>query len=88
MVRYAFEFKASGDALDLCEQTVDRMVELFGIPVDEALGRVNRAWGGRDLDNDSLICHENEYYWANSIYYGHGSFWWLKPPGLKPMPYP
>lgn len=88
MARYTFEFKASGDALDLCEQIVDRMVELFGIPVEEALGRVNQQWAGRDLDDDSLICHEDQDYWANNIYYGHGSHWWLKPPGLKPMPYP
>jgi hypothetical protein len=88
MERYQFEFQATGASLRLCEDVVDRMMELFGISAEEALGRVNRKWGGRDLDNDSLICHEDQDYWANNIYYGHDSFWWLKPAGLEPLPYP
>jgi hypothetical protein len=88
MAQYKFEFQATGDSLALCERTVSRMTELFGISVDEALGRVNEQWRGCQFEDVDLICHETDDYWANTIYFGHDSFWWLKPAGLKPLPYP
>lgn len=88
MARYAFEFTATGGSLDLCEMIVDRMVELFGISVKEAVGRINRKWAGREFEDLDLICHEDHDFWANEIYYGHDSHWWQNPPGLKPRPYP
>jgi hypothetical protein len=87
MARYKFEFQATGDSLELCEAIVDRMVELFGISVDEALGRVNRVWRGRQFEDLDIICHETADSWANSIYFGRDD-WWLKPADLKPRPYP
>jgi hypothetical protein len=88
MARYKFEFQATGRSLELCERIVDRMMELFGISVDEALGRINRGWAGFEFEDLDLICHETDDYWANTIYFGADSYWWLKPPGLKPLPYP
>lgn len=88
MGQYKFEFQATGDSLALCEQIVGRMTELFGISVDEALGRVNGQWGGLQFDDPDIICHETADYWANTIYFGKDSFWWLKPAGLTPVPYP
>jgi hypothetical protein len=88
MARYNFEFQATGRSLELCEATVDRMVELFGISVDEALGRVNRQWRGFKFEDIDLIGHETDDYWARTIYYGADSYWWLKPADLKPRPYP
>lgn len=88
MARYAFEFTATGSSLRLCERIVGRMVELFGISVEEAVGRINQQWAGLEFEDLDLICHEDQDFWANDMYYGHGSHWWRKPPGLKPMPYP
>jgi hypothetical protein len=88
MTLYEFEFQATGHSLELCEEVVGRMTELFGIPVDEALGRVNRHWAGLQFDDLDMICHENADYWANEIYFGNDSYWWLKPAGLTPLPYP
>lgn len=88
MARYKFEFQATGSSLALCENIVDRMMELFGISEDEALGRVNRQWRGFQFEDLDIVCHETDDYWANQIYFGSGSYWWSKPAGLKPLPYP
>jgi hypothetical protein len=83
-----FEFITNAKSAEFCEGIVNRMISLFGITIDEAIGRMNRDWKGLNLsDPNDVIFHEDEEYWANTIYYGKGSNWWLNPIGLKPRPY-
>jgi len=84
-----FEFTTDPESAEFCEAIVNRMVALFGISTGEAIGRINRDWHGLDIaaPND-VIYHEDEEYWAKTIYYGKGSNWWLSPPNLKPRAYP
>lgn len=64
------------------------MVRLFSISLEEAIGRINREWQGKPIVGDDIVYHEAEDYWAQNIYFGKSSEWWLSPPGLKPKPYP
>lgn len=82
-----FLFETDSESEAFCERIAQEMVRLFGISPDEAVGRINNAWKGLSIVGDDLIYHETEEYWANNIYYGKESEWWLSPPGLKPRPY-
>jgi hypothetical protein len=68
----------------------EKLIELFGVSEDEAYGRINRYWGGRDIIGDEqMIYHEDEEYWAKTLYYGKGSLWWLhEGEDIEPTPYP
>ncbi|MEU6661568.1 hypothetical protein [Streptomyces sp. NPDC046821] len=56
---------------ELLDAVVDEMVAEFGIVRAEAVARVNVQWDGQDLSvEDDLILHEDERYWAFTIYYG------------------
>jgi hypothetical protein len=84
-----FVFETDGQSAAFCEAIARLMVELFGITHEEAIGRINRDWCGlKIVGPDDVIYHEDETYWAKTIYYGKGSNWWLNPANLKPRPYP
>ena len=84
-----FEFVTDEESEEFCIEIAKKMIELFGISMDEAMGRINRCWEGLEIVGDDLIYHEDEEYWAKNIYYGKNSFWWLKEGSedLKPLPY-
>jgi hypothetical protein len=84
-----FIFETDDQSTAFCEEIARQMVELFGITHEEAIGRINRDWRGlKIVGPDDVIYHEDEIYWAKTIYYGKGSNWWLNPANLKPRPYP
>lgn len=84
-----FEFKTDDQSEKFCCDVIEEMVVLFSISKQEALGRMNRLWKGLEfLGSEDLIYHEDETYWAMTIYYGKGSNWWANPVDLKPLPYP
>ncbi|WBO63655.1 hypothetical protein [Streptomyces camelliae] len=61
----------SSETLELLDAIADEMVSEFGISRAEAVARINEQWHGQDLsDEDSLILHEEEHYWAFVIHYG------------------
>lgn len=85
----AYTFQTDEQSREFCEGILQEMVRRFGVSETEALGRINRAWSGLEIvGDDDLIYHEDEEYWAQNIYYGKDSEWWLDPPGLAPLPYP
>jgi hypothetical protein len=66
-----FLMKTSGESLELLNAIADEMVTLFSISRTEAVARINQQWRGTDLSGeDEIILHEDERYWALSIYYG------------------
>ena len=84
-----YEFITDSLSEAYMDKIADDMVRLFGISPAEAVGRINRHWRGRTFTGKlDLIYHETSDNWANSIYYGHDSRWWAKPPGLAPLPFP
>jgi hypothetical protein len=84
-----FDFQADVETLPLIYLIVETMMERFSIRRDEAIGRMNRLWRGQEIIGaEDLIFHEDEEYWANTIYYGKDSMWWQNPPKLQPLPYP
>jgi hypothetical protein len=73
-----FSFTTDSQSEQFCIEIADEMVKTFGISGEEAIGRINRHWKGLVLVGPyDLIYHEGKKYWANTIYYGHDSFWWL-----------
>lgn len=84
-----FEFITDDQSEEFCNEIAEKMIELFGISKDEAIGRINSLWRGLEIVGLDLIYHEDEEYWAKTIYYGHNSCWWLKEgkEELKPVPY-
>ena len=88
-MEYGFEFTTDSQSVVFCEKIADQMVALFRVSLDEAIGRINRDWQGLEIVGPhDVIYHEDEEYWAKTIYFGNGSNWWLNPPGLKPRSYP
>ena len=87
MTEYAFPTCA--ETRDLCDRVVIEMQRLFGVSAAEALGRINRQWAGDDLSSpDDIVLHEEEEFWAKTIYYTKDSMWWLDESAAKPVPYP
>lgn len=88
-MRDKFEFVTDDQSAEYCKDIIEKMVSLFGIGTEEAIGRMNDYWRRASfLGPDDLIYHEDTDYWAYTLYYGSGSMWWLNPPELKPLPYP
>lgn len=81
---------------EFLDSIVDKMIELFGVSEDEAVGRINRQWAGQeffDIDREdkeyNIAFHEDDYYWANTIYFGKESRWWHREvKEITPIPYP
>jgi hypothetical protein len=67
------------EAQDFCDGIVREMVSLFSITEEEAISRINRQWSNLESlgGEEELIYHEDEKFWAQDIYYGPDSFWWL-----------
>ena len=94
MPLWAFATDAESDAF--CQEIVARIVRLFGISVEEAIGRINRLWRGIPFLGEDIIYHETPDYWAHVMYYGKASSWWItgeerQRRGLDtliPQPYP
>jgi hypothetical protein len=84
-----FEFSTDAQSAEYCTKIAHRMMELFSIPKEEAIGRMNRDWKGhRIVGPHDLIYHEDVDEWAKTIYYGKASNWWTNPPNLVPRPFP
>ena len=75
---------------------VREMLLRFPITRDEAVGRINQAWGHLDYIGDTdVIFHETAQLLGEDhllreglpLYCGKDSRWWLGEEGLRPMPY-
>ncbi len=88
--KHVFSFTGVPEAISICHEIMDYMVNEFGISPSEASARINRdfeIWG--HIREGHIFFHEDEVYWANDIYYGHDSIWWYKPRSeLTPLPFP
>lgn len=86
-----FEFEATPDAAEFIERIVNVIIRLFGIPRDEAVGRVNRHWSGqtfRSPEDLMALYHQTTEWWAKSIVFGRKSQWWIDEENARPLPYP
>ena len=88
MTKQEYQFGVNDEAESFCDQIVGRVVQLFGITEDEAVGRMNRQWRGLDFEKEDLRYHQLPDDWAGDLYYGADSYWWMKPAGLHAKPYP
>ncbi len=82
-----FKFKTDSEGYRFCRRIADEMKKQFNISEQEAFGRINENWKHLIIDQNSILFHEDEEYWAKDLYYGHDSYWWMNPPDLKPLPY-
>ncbi len=75
----AFPFKTDQKSEAFCASIAREMVALFGISESEAIRRTGHFWGHLPgiFGEDDVVYHEDQSYWAKTIYYGAGSFWWI-----------
>jgi hypothetical protein len=75
---------------------VAELARLFGVPADEAVGRINRQWRGQAFVGEDIVYHETPEHWARVMYLGKDSLWWITgekreqmgPGPVVPKPYP
>lgn len=91
-MEFILDFECTPKIREYAYQIADEMVRLFGIPPEEAAGRINRRWGGQTMltEADELaLLHSDPDYWAQSIYFGHDGLWKSRVHGPQPpLPYP
>ncbi len=84
-----FSFPTDRQAEMFCWSIVQTMVQFFHISESEAVGRVNRHFQGQAFKGDNdMIYHETEEFWARTIYYEEGCYWWIEGCELYPKPFP
>ena len=91
-------FPTDAELAAFCCEIADELVTRFGISEEEAVGRINRDWRLRYClgPHVYLAYHETPEYWAQEIYYGKDSRWWMAPEDrerlglgpVEPLPYP
>jgi hypothetical protein len=65
------------EVAEYLDEIADEMVTRYGIPLAEAVARVNGQWQDMTFDDeDDLIFHELPDYWAGLIYYGRDVPFW------------
>lgn len=75
-----FQFETNEKSSKFCEAIALEMVRLFGISKEEAIGRLNLHWKDQPLlDDEDVIYHETEVFWANQIYFEDSPRWWTIP---------
>lgn len=65
------------EAKSFCLGIAREIARLFEIPISEAIGRVNKFWVNQTFVGPQMIYHRDEQFWANTIYYEDGTYWWL-----------
>jgi hypothetical protein len=93
-----WQFPTDAEPTAFCHKIAAELVARFGISKAEALGRINRDWRLRYClgPHVYLAYHETPEYWAEEIYYGKDSCWWVAPEDrerlglgpVQPEPYP
>ncbi|WP_459185034.1 hypothetical protein [Streptomyces sp.] len=59
------------------DDIADEMASRYGIPLAEAVARINQHWERETFDEeDDLIFHELPEFWAGLIYYGRDAAHW------------
>ena len=73
----SWQFLTDAESDAFCRQIVADLARLFGVPTDEAVGRINRQWRGLAFVGEDIIYHETPEYWAHVMYLGKDSSWWI-----------
>lgn len=83
-----FEFGTNEKAAAFCAAIAAEMTRLFGISRGEAVGRINAHWKDQPmLDDQDMVYHETEEFWARQIYFEDEPRWW-QIPDPRPRRYP
>lgn len=74
-------FGVNGEIEEYCIAIAAAMVDLFEIPLAEAVARMNEHWAGQSLAGElRLVFHEEPDVWAKHICYHFGAMWWANEP--------
>lgn len=85
-------FEVDEEGREFCLNVASEMVKTFGIPMSEAVGRINKHWQGQKIIGTDIVYHRLEEEWAKIIYYEDGTWWWIEKwmaentPKAKPYP--
>jgi hypothetical protein len=84
-MNFVFEFETDNQSQAYCELIAHEMCALFGMPLEEAVLRINRHWQGQSIIGEhNLVYHRDENFWANQIYYEDDCSWWVPGSVLTP----
>ena len=73
-----FPCATDDEANRFCEHIAMEMVQRFSISMVEAVTRINRQWRGQQIGGpEEIAYHEDEEFWAQDIFWGHDSSWWI-----------
>lgn len=71
-------FQTDAKSADYVSNVVKAMSEGFNISLQSALDVVNSNWKGINfVGTEHIYYHESPEYFANDLYLGHSSYWWL-----------
>jgi len=83
-----FTFATNPEIEAYFNKVVDVLITDFGVSEEEAVGRVNRTYGGYDVLGDTTLTHEWAKDTAYQLYYGPDQMYWKPGAVLTPVPYP
>ncbi len=84
--KLTFVVDAQGE--EYCAEIASEMVSLFGVTEEEAFGRINDFFKHQEIVGElDPVYHELPDYWAKTMYYGPGVYWWLEGQELHPRAY-
>jgi hypothetical protein len=65
-----FNFRMSTEVAALVINILEELVDRNGLPVSEAVARINAQWSGLDMSGPSdIVLHETGFYWSTVILY-------------------
>ena len=71
-------FKTDKESMEFVSEVAKLMSNGFGLSDSEVITKINSHWQHLDFTgSDHVIYHETPAYFANEIYFGHDSYWWL-----------
>ncbi|NJL27460.1 MAG: hypothetical protein HC897_05965 [Thermoanaerobaculia bacterium] len=88
MRKREWSFECDEQFEQFCLEIAAEMLCKHGISEEEALGRINRHWAGQSFFGEDIVYHDDAETWANNIYYGADSFWWIDGTNPEPAPFP
>lgn len=73
-----FKFSMSSEVAELVVEILDELTKRNGLPLREAVARMNAQWGDLDLTSPTdIVLHETGYFWATIMLFEEPiPHWW------------
>ncbi|TDF35465.1 hypothetical protein EYS14_18780 [Alteromonadaceae bacterium M269] len=73
-----FTFETDKESYEFCIDVIKTLSHGFGMSENDALTLINKEWRHIGFFNkEHVFHHESAEYFANELFFGHDSYWWL-----------